>query len=294
MTVAEFIYTVLLKPPLLKRSANLILRFILPKSIKIKGATIYLNPADPVVSGALTFRVYENDEIDFFLRWFESDMTFVDIGANVGLYTGLALSRCSGRANILSIEPHSESAKYLNQTIRSNRSAERHANITIRNIAASDSKGSAVLYKNSQNIGDNRIYPDPLCDECESIDADTLDNICEQAGFESVNYIKVDVQGAEFKVFSGASRILSRSPDCIIMTEFWPYGLTQCGSSPEQYLAMLQELGFTLYELSGKTLAKIESFQEIISRSPRRVYRNLIGLKGKFILVENGTKVNKA
>jgi hypothetical protein len=66
------------------------------------------------------------------------------------------------------------------------------------------------------------------------------------------------------------------------MTEFWPYGLKQCGATPHLYLSLLQELGFTLYELSGKALEEIKDFDDIISRSPGRVYRNLIGLKGTF------------
>jgi FkbM family methyltransferase len=281
MSAAEFIYTVLLKPPLLRRGANYILTSMLPRTIKVKGATIHLNPSDPVVSGALTLRSYEKEEIDFFVKWFQPGMTFVDVGANVGLYTGLAL-HISADARILCIEPDKNSSLYLKKTIQSNRATEQQSNVTVCHVAASDAQGKLILYKNSQNKGDNRIYADPLCDERETIESDTLDNICERAGVESINYLKVDVQGAEFKVFSGAKRILSQSADCIVMTEFWPYGLNQCGFTPHLYLSLLQELGFTLYELSGKTLEEIKDFDDIISRSPGRVYRNLIGLKGMF------------
>ncbi len=280
MSAAEFIYTVLLKPPLLRRGANFILTSMLPRTIRVKGATIHLNPSDPVVSGALTLRSYEKEEIDFFVKWFQPGMTFVDVGANVGLYTGLAL-HISADARILCIEPDKNSSLYLKRTIQSNRATEQQSNVTVCHVAASDDQGKLILYKNSQNKGDNRIYADPLCDERETIESDTLDNICERAGVESINYLKVDVQGAEFKVFSGAKRILSQSSDCIVMTEFWPYGLKQCGFTPHLYLSLLQELGFTLYELSGKTLEEIKDFDDIISRSPGRVYRNLIGLKGE-------------
>jgi FkbM family methyltransferase len=283
MSAAEFIYTVLLKPPLLRRGANFILTSILPRTIRVKGATIHLNPSDPVVSGALTLRSYEKEEIDFFVKWFQPGMTFVDVGANVGLYTGLAL-HISSDARILCIEPDKNSSLYLEKTIQSNRATEKRSNVTVYNTAASDTKGKLILYKNSQNKGDNRIYADPLCDERETIESDTLDNICEQAEVKYINYLKVDVQGAEFKVFSGAKRILSQSSDCIVMTEFWPYGLKQCGVTAHLYLSLLQELGFTLYELSGKTLEEIKNIDDIISRSPGRVYRNLIGLKGIYTL----------
>ncbi|MCZ6797713.1 MAG: hypothetical protein O7D36_07170, partial [Gammaproteobacteria bacterium] len=66
MNPAEFIYTVLLKPDLLKKSANWLLKKIIPSKIHIDDAIVYLNPKDPVISGALTLRLFENDEIRIF------------------------------------------------------------------------------------------------------------------------------------------------------------------------------------------------------------------------------------
>jgi len=63
MSVAEFIYTVLLKPPPLRRAANGVIRALLPQRVRLDAASVWLNPQDPVVSGALTFRVYERGEI---------------------------------------------------------------------------------------------------------------------------------------------------------------------------------------------------------------------------------------
>lgn len=283
MSSAEFIYTVLLRPPLLKKCANYILRAFLPETIKVHGATLHLNPSDPVVSGALAFRIYEREEIDFFTTWFEPGMTFVDVGANIGLYTGLALHKSPRGSKILCIEPDETSGIYLRRTIGSNQWAGQLSNVTIRHLAASDTREKLILYKNSQNKGDNRIYADPLCDGQQAVETDTLDHLCEQAGIESINFLKIDVQGAEFKVMKGAGQILSRSPDCIVMTEFWPYGLGQCGCNPRHYLSLLQDFGFTIYELSGKTLEKVQDFEDLISRCPGRVYRNLICLKGRFV-----------
>lgn len=281
MSAAEFIYTVLFKPPFLRKTANFLLTSILPRTVNVRGATIHLNPSDPVVSGALTLRSYEKEEIDFFIKWFEPGMTFVDVGANVGLYTGLALHK-SHTTRILCMEPDKTSGYYLTQTIQSNKAAGQQDNVTFFPVAVSDSKGQLTLYKNSQNKGDNRIYSDPLCDERETVESDTLDHLCEKAGISAVNYLKVDVQGAELKVFLGAQKILSQSSDCIVMTEFWPYGLRQCGGTPDAYLSLLRELGFTLYELSGRGLEKIGNFEDIISQCPGRVYKNLIALKGKY------------
>jgi hypothetical protein len=54
---------VVLKPPPLKAAANAAIRLMLPRTIQRGAATVVLNPKDPVVSGALAFRVYERNEL---------------------------------------------------------------------------------------------------------------------------------------------------------------------------------------------------------------------------------------
>jgi FkbM family methyltransferase len=283
MTLPEFVYTVLLRPPLLRRVANAAIKAVLPKTIRVGDALIWINPNDPVISGALTFRVYERDEVSFFRSHFGRNMTLIDVGANVGLYTGIAMSTIGFQGKILAIEPHGESRSFLLKTIQSNRGAEQHSNVMVCDCAVSDHSGALKFYKNSQNRGDNRLYPDPLLDQEEIVVADTLDNICQRYGIESVDFLKVDVQGAEAKVIDGASKVLKRSGDCILMTEFWPYGLARSGSDPLGYLDSLTRLGFTLHELprKGKRVVPIANLQALISRAQGRNYVNLLGLKGK-------------
>jgi len=124
MTTSEFIYTVLLKPRLLRRVANALIKLILPQTVRVRDAVIWINPNDPVVSGALALGVYERDEISFFQSHFTKGMTFIDVGANAGLYTGLALSTKDYKGTLLAIEPCSESRYYLEKTIQNNRTTE--------------------------------------------------------------------------------------------------------------------------------------------------------------------------
>jgi len=280
MTLAEFVYTILLRPRPLRRAANGAIRALLPQRVRLGAASVWLNPEDPVVSGALTFRVYERGEITFFRSRFQADMTFVDVGANVGLYSALALSTPGFRGRVLAIEPHRESRVYLEKTIQSNAAAG--ASTAIVGLAASDRAETLTLYQNPDNKGDNRVYPDPLLHGGETVGADTLDNICRQHGIASAGFIKIDVQGAEAKVVRGASGLLSASSDCILMTEFWPYGLARCGADGLEYLEMLRDLGFRLYELSGNrgTLTAISTPRQLVERTQGRRYANLVGLKG--------------
>ncbi|HXV08001.1 MAG TPA: FkbM family methyltransferase [Burkholderiales bacterium] len=285
MSLAEFVYTVLLKPPLLRRAANATLRALIPEAVRVGEALIWLNPKDPVVSGALALRVFERGEIDFFRAHLNGDMTFVDVGANVGLYTGLALAKPDFRGRIVAIEPHAESLLFLHKTIRSNGGADWQRRAVLCAVAASDRPGSVTLYKNSQNRGDNRLYADAPLDEQEAVSTDTLDNICSRHGIGSVQFLKLDVQGAEAKVLSGARRVLSGSADCILMSEFWPYGLQRMGADGLLYLELVGDLGFTLFYSPRRAnrLVPVTDRRGLTSGLRGRSYTNLVGLKGAFL-----------
>lgn len=274
MTIAEFVYTVLLRPRPLRRAANATIRALLPQKVRVGAATVWINLEDPVISGALALGVYERGEIAYFRSRFAADMTFIDVGANVGLYSGLALSTPGFRGRVLAIEPHAESRAYLQKTIQANGGAAQ-----ICDLAASDSPGTLTLYKNPENKGDNRLYPDPLLRGEERIAADTLDNICRRYSISSAQFIKIDVQGAEAQVMRGAKELLAASSDCVLMTEFWPYGLARCGADGLAYLQLLQDAGFRLYEL-GRDLAPVNDARALVERTQGRHYANLVGVKG--------------
>ena len=274
MTIAEFVYTVLLRPRPLRLAANATIRALLPERVRVGAASVWLNPNDPVISGALTLGVYERGEIAYFRSHFGADMTFIDVGANVGLYSALALSTPGFRGRVLAIEPHAESRLYLQKTIEGNGGAAQ-----ICELAASDRPGTLTLYQNPENKGDNRLYADPLLRGGETIVADTLDSICQRYGIATAQFIKIDVQGAEAQVVRGARALLEASRDCILMTEFWPYGLGRSGADGLQYLEMLRDVGFKLYQL-GRTLEPVSDPRALVERTQGRRYANLVGIKG--------------
>src|SRR5437879_567841 len=111
--LAEFIYTELLRPAPVKRAANAILLSIVPRTVRVGPAIVHLNPSDPFVSGALALRVFERHELAFFSRSCRERMTVVDVGANVGLYTALAMHLTGPDGTVVAVEPHTESRRFL-------------------------------------------------------------------------------------------------------------------------------------------------------------------------------------
>lgn len=278
MTLLRRLFALFVKIPFARTLFNRIaLRFVRPTT-SVEGGTIHLNPDDPMLSAYLTFGVFERDEISFFRRVFSDDMVFLDVGANVGLYTGLALSTADFHGTVLCLEPHDESRGFLERTIESNRSAD--ATVIVSSLAATDREGDADLYADPSHRCDNRIYPDRNLERSQSIRTDSLDNICVANGIEQVNFVKLDIQGAEARAVAGAHGILGRSEDCIVLSEFWPTGLSRCGSNPESYLHELEALGFALFTLRGTSLTGVE-VSSLVSSIKGDHFVNIVGFKGE-------------
>ena len=51
------------------------------------------------------------------------------------------------------------------------------------------------------------------------VNANTLDYMLQQNGIRDANWIKIDVEGAEFEVLKGAHNILSNSKDIALLIE---------------------------------------------------------------------------
>lgn len=277
MTVAEFLYTVVLRPKPLKAMANAVIRLCIPKQVARHGAIIVLNPNDPVVSGALTFGVYEKPETAFLLSVFRSGMTFLDVGANLGYYTALAIARVGKQGKIVALEPDVENFGFLKKTVQANNAD----NVVCIQKAAADQAGKLTLYVSSGNRGDNRLYSNDLCDGSYDVDVSTVDIMLQEQGVAKVDLVKIDVQGFERQVFRGMKETIRQSDQMIMLMEFWPFGLESAGTNTLEFLRELEGAGLELFELTAQgKVKKVGDKQQFIARYPGREYANIIAVRG--------------
>jgi len=289
MSLSEFAYTVLLKNASLKSFANKIILSLLPTTTKIGPAIVHINPTDPVISGALTLGVFERHEIAFFLRSCREGMTVVDVGANVGIYTAIAMHLTKAKGKIISIEPHPESLKYLTRTVDANKlvlSPEDVPFVQIEAVAASCREDIARLFVNPNNKGDNRLYVSDITPAINSTEVRTrtIDGILKDLGIKTMEYLKLDVQGCELDVLEGAENTIRASPSVIILSEFWPDGLRRSRGqdAATRYLELLKDLDFKTYQLKRNGLRPLRGQHDVesmIRKLKGRQYTNIVCLK---------------
>ena len=275
--LAEFVYCYLLRPWPLRPLANWAIRQLLPAQVNFGEAVVVLNPDDPVVSGALHFGVYEKAETKFFQTACRKGMTFLDVGANIGYYTALAARAVGPTGKIIALEPDPESFKYLEQTIVANGTE----NVQAFPVAASDASATLPLYISADNRGDNRLYAPGGTRPQVEVKAVAADALLAENKIDTVDLIKIDVQGYEPKVIAGLHDTISRSPNLTLLTEFWPKGIRDAGDDPQEFLNSLRDLGLTLHELKADgELTELTDDADLIARHQGRRYTNLVGRKG--------------
>lgn len=293
MTLAEFIYTEVLKPKPLRALTNAILLRMIPERIQVGPASLYLDLDDPVLSGALTLRVFERSELTFFRKYCGGNKTFVDIGANVGLYTALGMHQLDSGGRIVTFEPFPRSYKFLQKNIAANQTDARACpRVDAFNLAAAPESGGQELRLNPENHADNRLYQGTYQGRIEHwdtvpVEGRPVDDVLAELEIETVNFVKIDIQGYEQMAMTGFQKTLTRSKEVFLISEFWPKGLKEAGGSGTEYLQMLVNMGFTLYELKERPrgmVVPLENWDRLVARLPERKYTNLIGVKGYELL----------
>lgn len=138
--------------------------------------------------------------------WVKPGFTFVDVGANVGGYTFWISSLSRGEGRIVAVEPDPALVRQLRYNVRTN-GAE--ASIRIVEAAVGAASGEGRLIRNPVNSGENRLARDeanecgePGADGVVSVRVRTLQEIVEEAQFDRIDFLKVDVEGHERDVLA--------------------------------------------------------------------------------------------
>jgi FkbM family methyltransferase len=164
--------------------------------------------------------IHEDDIIKRFTPK-EGDIV-VDIGAHIGLYTIISSKRIGVNGKVVAIEAHPSNFEMLNSNIKLNQLN----NVIPLNYAVYSKETKVKLYLPSGESGFtkyNTIMPNWINtrEKFVEVNANTLDYLLQlnEIRQEEVNWIKIDVEGAEFEVLKGATNVLSKSKDIAILME---------------------------------------------------------------------------
>ena len=120
---------------------------------------------------------------------------FVDIGANVGLFSLFVASCAGNNARILAVEPERENLRRLRFNIDANPGLP----IRVLALALGEREGSVALEVHPSDRGGTRTRPLPDSAKASGIvvECKTLAQVLAQENVQRIDALKIDVEGAE-------------------------------------------------------------------------------------------------
>jgi FkbM family methyltransferase len=196
-------------------------------------------------------------------------MTVLDVGANIGSHT-LHLARLVGpTGRVYAFEPTAFAyAKLLRNLALNPDLASRVATYQCFLIREGSNGVPEKVYSSWPLAARPNVHPKLLGQQKSTggAEAKTLDRIMIENGDPAINVIKIDVDGFECDVLSGAGATLSRHKPTLVM-ELSPYILAERGCSAEQLISLLQSHGYRLFD--ERTEKQLRTDHDSISRMVR-------------------------
>jgi len=171
-------------------------------------------------------------------------VTCLDVGANAGFYT-LMFSKLTGdRGRVHAFEPLPLNCNYVEEHVAAN---HRH-NVQLHKVAVSDLDGEARFECRASRSMGSLSSTGSLSVQCVR-----LDTLFEAGAIGEPGVIKIDVEGAEYRVLKGARRLLSGAGISVLLATHGPTVKAQC-------VEFLRDLGYSLQPLDGKAFDMSDDF----------------------------------
>lgn len=214
--------------------------------------SLMVDASDEDVGKHILAGQYEPHVTSVFESTLRPGMRVIDIGANIGYFSMLAAGLVGAEGSVVAFEPNPDNARMLEFSRRKNG----FDHIRLYQTAASDTDGILVLnstYSNgttSQPSEDVEALLAARTVPCLQLDQVLL------AGAR-VDFIKIDIEGAEYRALKGAEALLQRDRPTIV-SEFSPNAMPGIsGVDGSAYLRFLMDMGYSIDVLleDGKHLS---------------------------------------
>ncbi|MEQ1850960.1 MAG: FkbM family methyltransferase [Chthoniobacteraceae bacterium] len=204
------------------------------------------------------------------IRKYVADATVVfDVGANVGVWT-VIMSRKNSRAQVHAFEPNPETFALLERNVGENKCA----NVTLNRTAVSDTEKQLTFQVPEGVSIYGRVAP-----AVEGVDKEgrflhtnsfivpsvRLDDYCRAHRIESIDFLKIDVEGYELPALKGLESLLKARRIKAIYMETMKENHDMMGSNFSELLSYVSDCGYRFFSLAdndgSESLVSIEQIK---------------------------------
>lgn len=186
-----------------------------------------------------------------------------DVGANKGQFLRLALQEAQPElTQIHCFEPSKAAFEALNAAYGA------CGNVRLNNTALAAKHGDAVLYFDQPGSGLASLTKRRLGHfgishvGQEPVSVETLDSYCMANGIETIDLLKIDVEGHELDVLLGATAMFEKSAIAAVTFEFGGCNI-DTRTFFQDYWYFFKEIGMKIYRVTPTgNIIRIESYAE--------------------------------
>ncbi len=191
---------------------------------------------------------FEPDTVAIINKYVKEGMTAFDIGANSGCHT-LRLAKLVGKeGKVIAFEP----IAWAWQKLERNLSLNGFTNVILERVALSNEGRDNQVVHFCASWPLNAASPDNLRPTDggrwmeDVVDLITMDSYVQNHGINRIDFIKLDVDGYEYKVIQGGINSIKKFRPVMII-EFGKYTLKEAGDSLEDLIDLLASLGYFFF-----------------------------------------------
>jgi len=185
---------------------------------------------------------YEYQKQRLFERTIKPGAIVFDIGANVGFYSLLASTLVGDEGHVFAFEPVPANIFFIKEHLRLNQVA----NVTVIEQAVSDASGVASFADGASSCTGRLAVEGHY-----QVRTVSLDELVFGGKMPAPDYMKIDVEGAEMLVLSGARALLQEAHPVIFLA-------THSSDLHRQCCQFLQSIGYQLQPINGGSLEQTD------------------------------------
>jgi FkbM family methyltransferase len=236
---------------------------VLTKCVIADAVLGFLLEADDILLGPwlILSGMYELDITNYFLNNLKPDSRCLDVGANFGFFTCL-MARFCHRGKVIGVEPNQHVYELMRDNIYINGLQEW---TTPKHAAVSDSVGTLKLYRRIKRSGNTSVaqLPEAFLQALGEPESEPFQVACLRIDdllpeFENrIDFIKIDVEGAEPMAMRGAQQTISANPQLNIVMEWSPGQIQAAGFNISAFVDDLRAMGLRPSEIKSDTVEEI-------------------------------------
>lgn len=218
------------------------------------GLHFLLYPESELSANLFINGFYEPNETYLLTRLLDKNMVFLDIGANIGVYTLLASRLVGNNGTVIAVEPSRREYNRLLAQIKLNQLTNVKA---IRTALGTSSKkhtllNIAIAPQEGHNTLGNFAYEETRLAYKEKVKLATLDELINKEKIERLDFIKMDTEGAESSVLESGIDSISKYHPAILLEVSTP-ALKGQHHTPQDIYKFFKKIPYDLYRFDPRS-----------------------------------------